>query len=268
MLLNTAVDLTRLNESVLLAYNSSLEDEALVSRLNEEFLQQKIDVLERITSIFDEMYWLTVARINELTLLCAGNYADNFEFTGAADLLVNPRLVLIHFRNLPKPVVKIRHLRTTEQFRNTAYSEEGVIQWLKKEAFYEIKKKPLLPELYGRLKNSGYISQEYLESADRRMKQIADTIHFLMSWHIHNISDYCQRLQCATQSEREFIESNLCRFDKKTFHQLGYDLRQLIRSNGYESKFFKPKSERFSRRDLKAITHDPYEKKFPSKFLQ
>jgi hypothetical protein len=241
MSFNTAADFASLNASSLLAYNATLEENASVSRLDEKFLEQRWRELEGITLVFDKLYWLSVARINELALLCAGNHADNFEFTDAADLLVNPRLVLIHVKNLPKPVAKIRHLRTTEQFSDIACARNGVIQWLKSETSYEIKEKPLLADLYERLENSGFMSQQYLESVERRMKQIAETIHFLSSWHVYDIRDYCPRLQCATSPEKAFIGSNLCGFDKSTFNQLSYDLRQIAKNGGYRSKFLKVK---------------------------
>ena len=127
-MLNNAEDLGTLHASALLAYNRSLEEDALVSRLDERFLEQRISQLQRITLFREEVYWLTVARINELAFLCAGNYADNLQFTAAGDLLENPRLILVHIKDSPRPVVKIRHSKMTEQFKDMACSKEGIVQ--------------------------------------------------------------------------------------------------------------------------------------------
>ena len=236
MSLNIAENHIKSNARALIDYNYSLEKDALVSSLNERFLEQKVSELEEIDSIREELYWLTFARLNELTLFCAGNYADNFEFTAAGDLLVNPVLIAVHVRGLSEPVIKNRHSRITEQFRCAASTKKEVIQWLKNETLLEIKKEPLLPYLYESLKNSGYISQQYLFSSDRRMRQIADVIAHLWSWHLPNDHDFHQRLQDTTQSEREFIKSKLCQFDKRTFYDLGHDFYQIIQCEGYKSK--------------------------------
>jgi hypothetical protein len=239
MSVNIAENHIKSSARALIDYNYSLEKDSLVSSLNEKFLEQKVSELKEIDSIREELYWLTFARLDELTLFCAGNYADNFEFTAAGDLLVNPGLILVHVRGRIRPMIKKRHSRITDQFGNVASTKKGVIQWLKNETLLEIKKEPLLPYLYESLKNSGYMAQEYLYSIDRRIQQIADVIVHLWSWHLPNSHDFHQRLQHTTQSEREFIKSKLCRFDKRTFYNLGHDFHQIIQFEGYKSKFLR-----------------------------
>lgn len=239
MSVNTAENHIKIIARALIEYNYSLEEGSLVSSLNEEFLEQKVSELEQIDSSREELYWLTFARLNELALFCAGNYADTFEFTAAGDLLVNPGLIAVHVRGLNEPVIKNRHSGISEQFRSAASTKSGVIKWLKNETLLEIKREPLLPYLYERLKHSGYISQQYLFSADRKMREIADAIVHLWSWHLPNNHDLCQRLQHTTQSEKEFIESRLCRFDTKTFYDLGYDFHTIIQGEEYTSKFLR-----------------------------
>jgi hypothetical protein len=106
MSLSLAEDHIKSNEIMLLNYNRSLEEVSFPGYLNEKFLEQKVGELEEIGPIDGELCCLTFARLNELTLLCAGNYADTLEFTAAGDLLVNPRLTLVHIRNRIKPVIK------------------------------------------------------------------------------------------------------------------------------------------------------------------
>lgn len=237
MSINTAENHIKSSARALIDYNDSLEKDTSVSSLNESFLEQKIEELEEIEINRQELYWLTFARLNELTLLCAGNYANNFEFTAAGDLLVNPRLIEVHVRGLSEPVIKNRHSRITTQFGSAMSTKKDVIHWLQNETFLEIKKEPLLPYLYESLKNSGYISQKYLFSTDRRMRQISDTIVHLWSWHLPNSHDFLQRLQHITQPEREFIKSKLCQLDTRTFFDLGNDFHNIIQCKGYKSKF-------------------------------
>jgi hypothetical protein len=225
------------DEMALFDYNALLEETSCAGCLNERFLEQKIRELDEIDSGRNELYWLTLARLNELTLLCAGNYADNFEFTAAGDLLVNPRLILVHIRNQSKPVRKKRHARLADQFKDAAGSGKEVIQWLKKETLLEIRNEPLAPYLYKRLEKSGYMSQAYLRKTERRMKQVADVIVLLSSLHLPSNHGFHHWLQHRTPSEREFIKSSLCRFDWRTFHDLGRDFYRISRGGGCKSKF-------------------------------
>lgn len=237
MSLSLAEDHIEFNDIRLFDYNRSLEEVSYPTCLNEKLLEQKFSELEEVGPIREDLYCLTLARINELALLCAGNYADNFEFTAAGDLLVNPRLILVHIKNRIRPVIKKRHSRITDQFKNVASTRGEVIQWLKKETLLEIKKEPLLPYLYESLKNSGYMTQEYLLSIDRRMKQIADVIALLWSLHLPDSHYFHQWLQYTTQSEREFIKSRLCQFDMSKFYDLGHDIHEIIQHEGYRSSF-------------------------------
>lgn len=237
MSLSLAEDHIKSNEIMLFDYNRSLEKVSSPGYLNEKFLEQKVRELEELGPIDGGLCCLIFARLNELTLLCAGNYADALEFTAAGDLLVNPRLTLVHIRNRIMPVPKKRHSRLTDQFKNVARTRGEVIQWLKNETFLEIKKEPLLPYLYERLKKSGCMSQEYLYSINRRMRKIADVTAFLCSLHLPNGQDFHQWLQQTTQPERRFIKSRLCKFDTRIFCDLGHDLHQIIQNEGYRSKF-------------------------------
>ena len=222
------------------AYNRSLDEESAPSNLNEEFLESKLCELDRIKPEFPEahkIYWLIYARLFELALLCAGNYADHFEFAAAGDLLVNPRLILVHLKSGCKPVKKNRHKNLTEQFRHVAGEREAVVHWLKQETVPEIVEKPLLVHMQEDMARSGYLSKEYLELGERRMNRIADAIGFLASWHLSDNGTFYLRLQGASPSEKSFIESNLCRFDKEISFELGDDLRKLAVDPYQKSRF-------------------------------
>ena len=228
--------------SALRDYNASLEQESAPGHLNEAFIESKLCELESIESGCSEhgkAYWLTYARVFELALLCAGDYADHFEFAAAGDLLVNPRLILIHLKNGCKAVRKDRHRKLTEQFQYVAGKREEVVAWLKKETAPEIVEKPLLPHMQERMTQSGFLSEEYLDLAERRMERIADAIGFLASWHLTAESAFYLQVQGASSSEKSFIESNLCRFDKKIFFELGHDFRKRPVDPYHKSRFLR-----------------------------
>ena len=65
----------------LLNFNSLLDQKSHFFSLNEADLEKLIDHLEGRPFMKGEIYWLTMARINELVILCAGNYANNGEFS-------------------------------------------------------------------------------------------------------------------------------------------------------------------------------------------
>ena len=240
MLTKSLVDSIEMTASALSDYNASLEEEGIPSNLNEAFINSKLCELEQIGADLlenREIYWLTFARLFELALLCAGNYANHFEFAAAGDLLVNPRLILIHFKSGCKAVKKDRHRKLTDQFRYVAGEREAIVRWLKEKTVPEIVERPLLVHMNEEMARSGYLSEEYLALAERRMERVADTIGFLASWHPADARSFYLQVQCASPAEKSFIESNLCRFDKGIFLELGEDLRRLAAAPYQESRF-------------------------------
>jgi len=221
----------------LIDYNHSLDENAVITRLSERYFEQKFNELELFEHDRGKLYWLTMARLNELILFCAGNYADSFEFSAAGDLLINPRLILVHRKNLKAPVAKERHRNLSEQFQPWASDNKQIIEWLKDETTLEIKKKPLLPYAYELLNNSGFITDYYLESVDSRMKKVADTVGFFASPNFVDSVEYFMRLQNIPDSEKAFLKSKLCGFDMELFTAIGHDFHQLMTHCGYTSRF-------------------------------
>ncbi|RPH49994.1 MAG: hypothetical protein EHM85_11990 [Desulfobacteraceae bacterium] len=218
----------------MLDYNLCLDD-CVAFDLNENFIESKIDELDEIgNSGF--IYQLTQARITELALICAGNYADNFEFKAAGDLLVNPRCIRIHIDGVKEPVYKKRHLALTDQFSEVAKTQTGIIRWLGKNTHPEITRKPLIPDLYERLKNAGIISEKYLDTVYKRMNKIAGVIGFLSAYNSSEAPILYQRLQSAKE-ESAFIKSNLCNFNFDTFFILDHEILKLIENDNYKSVF-------------------------------
>jgi hypothetical protein len=242
----TAADGERTIERIwvkrLVHYNFSLEENSCLTRLNEPFLDMKVRDLTEMAPTNGRLYWLTFARLSELALYCAGNYADNLELSALGDLLVNPRLIRVHTRNPCRTYVKERHLPLTTQFRSASYNREGVIGWLKRETDLEIVEEPLLPYLYKQMIHSGYLSEHYLDSIYLRMGKLADTTGFLASWHVSDSCELRLRLQKATLPERAFVEENLCRFDKETFREIGRDLWKGVKDENFRSRFLREDS--------------------------
>jgi hypothetical protein len=230
-------DLAKTRTRRLAKLNTSMEKDAHLCRFNETLLEKRLNELEGIRSVEGAAYGLTLARINELALLCAANYADHCETQGVGDLLFNPRRILVHIRGLSRPVVKKRHMGLTEQFADVAGTRGGVIAWLRDETVLEIKEKALLPHLYDRLRDSGVVSLQYLDSVRARMMKIADVSVFLACSHFSNGLDLHQWLQHAGASDRKFVESKLCRFDRKIFFDLGNDFQQVLRMKDIQPSF-------------------------------
>lgn len=218
-------------------FNERLESEAELSTLNESLLETRLRDLDDMGPVDERIYCLTLARLTELTLYCAGNYADGLHFTEAGDLLVNPRLVLVTGARNGRVYAKERHKKMSEQFRSLIGAGEDPVLWLKKEMTPRIREEALLPELLGRLKRDSCLSKGYVSSVIERMKKIAATIAFLSAWQVRDSVEFHQRLKRVGPSEWKTIESQLCRFDKKTFEELGHDLYEIAVNGRYLSRF-------------------------------
>jgi len=227
------------NTRSLIQYNGSLERNASVVRLNEGFLDERRKELENFPQEDPALYWLTYARLNELALYCAGNYADNFAFSAAGDLLVNPRRILVHVRNRGGTVVKERHRNLTEQFGGMAENREGVIRWLKEETTLETKEKPLLPLFLENLVQSERMSDGYLESVRNRMRKIGDAIGFFGCMNFVDSHEFYFRLQNTPEEEKALIRSKFCLFDRKTFDALGSEISRVVRGGAGRRGFLK-----------------------------
>jgi hypothetical protein len=211
----------------LLQLNALLDATVLPYEINEGEIESWLNALEASGAQADSLYWLLWIRMMEAALLCAGNYADNCEFSAAGDLLVNPREILVHAKDARPPVRKWRHGRLSDQFRVNGHSRSHTIETIKNEYQLEITRPPLLPYLLGSLKASGRVAGIYLAHADRRMLQITDTIGFLTSWQVFEAADLHRRTLDATPETRSFIASHLCRFDNRIFLLAGNAVQRL-----------------------------------------
>jgi hypothetical protein len=200
--------------------------------VNEADIVGVLEALERTSDRDTAVYWLLVARLVELVLLCAGHYADNCEFTAAGDLLVNPRRIEIHCRGVAGPIVKHRHGRLSDQLRRLAplESQDGV--HLKRAAWPMITQPAILPHLNEMMHRSERFDGNYLRSITVRMQQIADTIGFLIAGSFWCAQDLQSRRKTETSSFNRFVDAHLCRFDASLYDRLGRQIDALLSHKG------------------------------------
>ena len=178
---------------------------------------------------------LILAKITELALFCAGNYADACEFRSAGDLLVNPRQVDFHIRGMRSPLRKNRHESASVQFASFM-GDMDQISWLTLNTWSIIRKQALLPGLYEILKSAGFMKNEYIASIEAKMRKISNTIAFLSSWRIEGGHDLFLKYRESNLTTRKFIENNLCRFNLDGFEELDEEIKALF--SGYPASGF------------------------------
>lgn len=203
-----------------LKFNKELERQADLIRLNESFLAEKLEELECILSVSDTIERYTLARLTELALLCAGNYANNGCIAEAGDLIFNPRLILVHIKGEHHPVKKKRHVPLTVQFKSKGVSRLDVVDWLKYNTIVETVKKPILPHLVDLLEKSGW-SDSYLEFVRERISLIVSLTSRLSVSGMPDYMDIDNRISEPGENDRMLMVKLLCRFDKTVFHDLG-----------------------------------------------
>ncbi len=215
-----------------------LPDQFFDHYLTEEFLVNQMEQLESSGKLIGsvEIYWLSLSRVMELALLCAGNFADFGQIRNAGDLLLNPRYTEVHIDGTWEPVRVKRYARMTEQFTDYAPAGTNVGEWLRDNTHLVHVKGPLIPDLYNMLKRADTMSELYLSSVYQRMQKISETMSFVMQGQM---MDPNYPLSGVIPGEKEFVEANLCRFNRKKFHQIGVDIGELLKDENYCSSFMK-----------------------------
>jgi hypothetical protein len=189
--------------------NYRLHEEAVDAHVNKSFIEQWLMRLWTILSPRPECFWLFLARINELALLCASRYVDCCEFSAADGLLVEPGCVLLNAEN-----------------GKTSVSQD-----------IGVRGRPLLPSLYDLLKGSGYMTEDYLLSVSRRTEQIAQGLRMLLAFGLSNAEDISMRLSCMDVDQRRDFRSRLCLFDRKIFNEIGRALHLFMRSWSVDDEY-------------------------------
>ena len=221
----------------ILNINEALDNLHVPYEINEQVIENFLKNLKDYDTTHRPVYWLMMARLFEMALICAGHYADNCEFSAAGDLLVNPRQVLVHRRGVPHPLVKHRHGRLSEQLSEEETYRELVLFQIKHEVTVEVSKPAILPYLFERMEQSSQIASWYLEDAQGRMKKIADTIGFLSAWSLSKFEVLHNRIQMMSPKTRRFVADHQCNFDTYYFIRLGREILKIIENSKEHSDF-------------------------------
>jgi hypothetical protein len=219
------------DREALIRFNASLERESPPARLDEGFLEARLEALEGAGCARGPVYGLTLARLIELTLLCAGDYADSGCLSGVGDLLFNPRLVLVHIRGRARAVVKERHTPLTVQFAHTAGDRCGVVSWLRSNTFLETVKGPLLPRLVELYRESCSRPGPYLARVRERASRIVELTTWISAAGIPDRQELHAWAAALSDADRKDLERRLCRFDRTGFDALGREIRRRLRSS-------------------------------------
>jgi hypothetical protein len=196
--------------------------------LNESFIADLLAHLENAAPVAGPAYWLTLARLTEAALLCAGHYADNCEFQAAGDLLVNPRITRIFIKGRAGSLIKSRHGRLSDQLSESAWFTGQEVPPARTDACCLMESPALLPYLQDRLVQSDHFELSYLSHVANRMTAIADTIGFLAAWQVDSNETLYRRMASIEEEQRTFILSRLCRFDDGLFQRLGLCIGELL----------------------------------------
>lgn len=214
--------------------NAEIDTMAASFTINERMLENWLVDIEKIEDDLP-VYWLLLVRLTETALLCAANYADNCQFEAVGDLLANPREIVVYSLADGSSEVKNRHGRLSDQFPIDGIHRRDWMRQFSTQMLLKTTKLPLIPYLGQVLRCSGRISPAYLKRLEESQCRIVETLTFLAAWRIPNLAELWQRLHGS--SERDFLESNLCRFDSQIFHQIGICLKQSMEDPDYQSPF-------------------------------
>lgn len=224
-----------------LSLNAELDRITTGRLVNEPAIEGWLNRLQAAAALNDPCFWLLMARLTELAIVCAGRYADACELAAAGDLLVNPREIRIHFfGDTPSAVVKHRRGALSSQLNKCRAPHLDFIRKMRESATVEIVKAPLLTFFADMLETSGLMGAYYLDKVRNRMNRIAETIGFLCSWQVTDAADLTQRLDAATRETRQFVRSHLCNFDLNLFKALGHDVQRLATDITASSVFLDP----------------------------
>lgn len=204
--------------------------------VNEAMLEAFLAELEECGEPSSAGYWLTAARIFERALLCLGDYADAGEFRAAGDLLVNPRRVEVYVRGETMPRVKPRHGGVSAHFGGGACRAEA-LGWFRRETLVRVSRPPLLPDLFGRLRDSERFRMDYLESGDRRMKRAASAMAFRWVGRFSGPGPDGPSGEVFSAPRSCRGSAGRCDFTAERFEAMGRELSRMNRASGVHSRF-------------------------------
>ena len=203
------------------ALNGEMDRAALCGRVNEPFLEGCLERLDGIGEGAGSRHWLTLARLTELTLWCAGGYADAGLFGETGDLLFNPRKKYLVRKRGQEFVELERHRPISAVAEEMGLAPAGAIETIKKEFRLVIEKKALMPELTARLEAHPTPSGTYLRSVESRLVRVSSTLCFHSTLTRPQGMDIAEYLNLLPEPRKRWVESQMCRFDLDLFQRYG-----------------------------------------------
>ncbi len=213
-------------DATLFEINRRLDRAGGAHALSEHFIEGLLEMADGASRQQGMVHWLTMARLMEAALMCAGHYADSCQFRSAGDLLANPRKIRVCVGDMAETFDKARHKRLTDQLAERCLAR-GSTSFDRRDAACDIVVPALLPYLYRRLVLSGYFGRPYLDLVERRMTAVADTIGFLAAGQIFSAETLHQRIAAADPAERDFLQHHLCRFEDTWFRRFGHQIDRI-----------------------------------------
>lgn len=205
------------------AINRELDQQAPLGAASEQVLLSLFQRLAEPGHDQKPAYWLSLARLAELTLYSAGCLALAGEFAACGDLLFNPDGKLLHIKGSPQPLAIRRHRAVTRQVAHLVPPGWPTIEWLKHRTFLELPQKALLPRLRDRLR-AWPQSGDYLKQLDRETEELASGIVLLAGLEAATPAGLPAGLDRLSQPDRLWLEARLYRPSLRRFHELGREI--------------------------------------------
>jgi hypothetical protein len=217
--------------------NDRLDQEVPPYTVNETSLVAYRESLCREGKPASACYWLLMARLAELALLCAGHYADCGEIMAAGDLLLNPRRIDVHIRGGHPPVIKDRHRPLSEQLNTRGLPSHEFIDWFHHNAITQVIEPALIPDFLTRLEGSGRISKAFRDSFQTRMAQVADAMRFGSPAIAMSSPPGQHPPRTGRPSEVESRHDHQCRFETTCYRRLGHDIEHTWNDASFRSPY-------------------------------
>lgn len=200
--------------------NLALDQQAEQGPTAEEPLQGLWQRLRAADSGQTPAYWLTLARLAELTLFSAAHLALAGEFTACGDLMFNPDGKLLYMRGSPRPFNVQRHQPLTQQVAHLVPPGWQAVEWLKRRTILHAPRRALLPWLRQELE--GWPEPDgYLELLDADQERLAASLALLAGLGGGCRGGPREALARLGSRDRRWLDSRLYRPDLQRFHQLG-----------------------------------------------
>ena len=220
-----------------LGFNHLLNRQVVPDTVNETMLAGFRETLCQRGNPSHPCHWLLMARLAEMTLLCAGHYAGGGEISAAGDLLINPRRTDIYLNGKSQPLRKNRHGRLSEQLACEKPAASEFLGWVVQNAAVRVVEPALLPDFKRRLVKSGFLTARYLDGFEMRMQQVADAMRDWMVTHGHRQPFVFRSVDNFRPPGKEMRASPSCQYHANHYQHLGRDIVRTFSDPSYRSDY-------------------------------